>query len=214
MKFVFSLFFSYFLGAIPFGWIFSKLVKGVDIRKMGSGRTGTTNTMRVSGYPIALLTLFLDGFKGVASVWFARYIAPGMVGLEIMAPIFAIVGHNYSVFLVEKDTTGKLVFKGGAGGATALGGVFALMPSAFPIISAIALIMFFAVGYASLATLSIGVSTLLLSVIQYLLGLSSWQYIVYGVLSTGLLVLALLPNLARLKNGNDRGVSWRSRKIK
>ena len=105
-------------------------------------------------------------------------------------------------------------FSRGAGGATALGGVFALMPSAFPIISAIALIMFFAVGYASLATLSIGVSTLLLSVIQYLLGLSSWQYIVYGVLSTGLLVLALLPNLARLKNGNERGVSWRSRKIK
>ncbi len=181
---------------------------------MGSGRTGTTTTMRASGYPIAILTLLLDGFKGMASVWFARYIAPGNIGLEIMAPIFAIVGHNYSVFLVEKDTTGKLIFKGGAGGATALGGAFALMPSAFPIISIIALIMFFAVGYASLATLSIGASTLLLSVIQYLLGLSSWQYIVYGVLSIGLLVLALLPNLARLKSGTERGVSWRSRKTK
>lgn len=212
MKLFFSLLFSYFLGAIPFGWILSKLVKGVDIRKIGSGRTGTTNTMRASGYPIAILTLLLDGFKGVASVWLARYIAPGMIGLEIMAPILAIVGHNYSIFLVEKDTTGKWIFKGGAGGATALGATLALMPSAFPIISIIALIMFFAVGYASLATLSIGASTLLLSVIQYLLGLSSWQYIVYGVLSTGLLVLALLPNIARLKNGTERGVSWRSRK--
>lgn len=209
MKFVFSLFFSYFLGAIPFGWIFSKLVKGVDIRKMGSGRTGTTNTMRASGYPIAILTLLLDGFKGVVSVWLASWLAPGMLGLEIIAPIFAIVGHNYSIFLVEKDTTGKLIFKGGAGGATALGGTFALMPSAFPIISAIALIMFFAVGYASLATLSIGASTLLLSVIQYLFGSSSWQNIVYGVMSTGLLVLALLPNITRLKNGTERGVSWR-----
>jgi glycerol-3-phosphate acyltransferase PlsY len=129
-----------------------------------------------------------------------------------VAPIFAIVGHNYSFFLVEKDTKGKLIFKGGAGGATALGAVLALMPPTFPIISAIALIMFFGVGYASLATLSIGASTLLLSVIQYLLGLSPWQYIVYGVLSTALLVLALLPNITRLKNGTERGVSWRSRK--
>lgn len=206
---IFGLISSYFLGAIPFGWIFSKLVKGVDIRKMGSGRTGTTNTMRASGYPIAILTLLLDGFKGVVSVWLASWLAPGMLGLEIIAPIFAIVGHNYSIFLVEKDTTGKLIFKGGAGGATALGGTFALMPSAFPIISAIALIMFFAVGYASLATLSIGASTLLLSVIQYLFGSSSWQNIVYGVMSTGLLVLALLPNITRLKNGTERGVSWR-----
>ena len=212
MKIFFSLFFSYFLGAIPFGWILSKLVKGVDIRKMGSGRTGTTNTMRASGYPTAILTLLLDSFKGMASVWLARWLAPGMLGLEIMAPIFAIIGHNYSLFLLEKDTTGKWIFKGGAGGATALGGALALMPSAFPIISAIALIMFFAVGYASLATLSIGASTLLLSVIQYLLGLSSWQYIVYGVLNTVLLVLALLPNIARIINGTERGVSWRSRK--
>ncbi len=209
MKIFFCLFSSYFLGAIPFGWVLSKLVKGVDIRKMGSGRTGTTNTMRASGYPIAILTLLLDGFKGVVSVWLASWLAPGMLGLEIIAPIFAIVGHNYSIFLVEKDTTGKLIFKGGAGGATALGGTFALMPSAFPIISAIALIMFFAVGYASLATLSIGASTLLLSVIQYLFGSSSWQNIVYGVMSTGLLVLALLPNITRLKNGTERGVSWR-----
>ncbi len=209
MKIFFCLFSSYFLGAIPFGWVLSKLVKGVDIRKMGSGRTGTTNTMRASGYPIAILTLLLDGFKGVVSVWLASWLAPGMLGFEIIAPIFAIVGHNYSIFLVEKDTTGKLIFKGGAGGATALGGTFALMPSAFPIISAIALIMFFAVGYASLATLSIGASTLLLSVIQYLFGSSSWQNIVYGVMSTGLLVLALLPNITRLKNGTERGVSWR-----
>lgn len=165
--------------------------------------------MRASGYPIVILTLLLDGFKGVASVWLARYLAPGMIGLGIIALIFAIIGHNYSVFLVAKDTTGKLVFKGGAGGATALGGTFALMPSAFPIISILALIMFFTLGYAWLATLSIGASTLLLSDIQYLLGLSSWQNIVYEVMSTGLLVLALLPNITRLKTGTERGVSWR-----
>lgn len=212
MKILFSLLCSYFLGAIPFGWILSKLVKGVDIRKIGSGRTGTTNTMRASGYPIAVLTLLLDGLKGVASVWLARWLAPEIPGLAIIAPIFAIIGHNYSVFLAEKDTTGKLIFKGGAGGATALGASLALLPSAFPIIIAIALIMFFAVGYASLATLSIGVSTLLTSIIRYLLGLSSWHYIAFGVLSTGLLVLALLPNITRLINGTERGVSWRLKK--
>ena len=156
--------------------------------------------MRASGYPIAILTLFLDGPKGTASVWPARWLARGILGLEIITPNFAIIGHNYSVFLVKKNTTGKLIFKRGTGGVNALGAALALMPSTFPIISAIALIMFFAVGYAPLTTLSFGVSTLRLSVIQYLLSLSSWQLTVYGVLSTGLLVLVLLPNLARLKN--------------
>jgi glycerol-3-phosphate acyltransferase PlsY len=116
LKIFFSPLFSYFLGAIPFGWILSKLVKGVDIRKIGSGRTGTTNTMRASGYPIAVLTLLLDGLKGVASVWLARWLAPEIPGLAIIAPIFAIIGHNYSVFLAEKDTTGKLIYKFGYGG--------------------------------------------------------------------------------------------------
>lgn len=126
----------------------------------------------------------------------------GRIGLEIMTPPFVIVGQNYSIFLVGKGTTGKWTFKGGTGGARDLRATLALIPSAFPFISAIAFIMFFAVGYASLAILSIGASTLLLSVIQYLLDLSSWQYIVYGFLSTGLFVLALLPNIVRL-------ISWR-----
>ncbi len=203
---------SYFLGAIPFGWILSKLIMKVDIRKTGSGRTGTTNTMRSSGYPIAILTLVLDALKGFTSVWLARWIMPGLIELEILAPVLAIVGHNYSIFLLERGENGKLIFHGGAGGAAAFGGAIGLIPSSLPIILGIAVIMFFAVGYASLATLSVGISTLLLAVIRYLLGLSSWHYIVYGILSTGLLILALLPNIARLKNGTERGVGWRMKK--
>jgi glycerol-3-phosphate acyltransferase PlsY len=203
LKNFFSLFFSYFLGSIPFSWIFSKLAKGRDIRNIGSDRTGTTTITRASGYPIAFLTRFLDGPQGTASVWSARWLARGILGLEIIAPNFAIIGHNYFVFLVKKTTTGKLIFKRGTGGVIAPGAALALMPSTFPIISAITLIMVFAVGYVSHTTLSFGVSPLRLSVIHYLLSLSSWQYIMSGVLSTGLLVLVLLPNLARLKNGTN-----------
>jgi len=112
LKFSFSLLFSYFLGAISFGWILSRLVKGVDIRKIEGLNTGTTNTMRASGYPIAILTLLLDGFKGVASDWLARYLASGRIGLEIIAPIFSIIRHNDSFFLVGKKHYGQIDLQG------------------------------------------------------------------------------------------------------
>lgn len=117
---------SYLLGSIPFGLLLAGLFTGQDIRKIGSGRTGTTNTLRAAGYPLAIVTFLLDKAKSTAGVWLARWLLPGQIWMEVFAPIAVIAGHNYSIFLLERDERGRLRLRGGAGGAVALGGTIGL----------------------------------------------------------------------------------------
>lgn len=122
------------LGSIPAGLLLAKM-RGVDLRKVGSGNIGTTNVLRTVGKTEAALTLIFDGMKGFAPVvllpavfgflqmdipsctpWVAynkTIIAQGLIGLA------AILGHIFSIFLA---------FRGGKGVATSIGVVFGLAP--------------------------------------------------------------------------------------
>jgi glycerol-3-phosphate acyltransferase PlsY len=109
---------SYFIGAIPFGLIFSKLLSGVDVRDVGSGNIGATNVLRASGKTAAILTLLADAVKGLAPVLTARFLFYDDV-MTMSAGIAAILGHNFPVYLR---------FKGGKGVATSYGVVLAVAP--------------------------------------------------------------------------------------
>jgi glycerol-3-phosphate acyltransferase PlsY len=207
-----ALLLSYFIGSIPFGLVIVKLATGRDIRTVESGRTGGTNAMRAAGFFAGAGTAILDLFKGIGAVWLARWILPGNVWLEICAPLAAVLGHNYSIFLMERNAQGKLRLRGGAGGAPTTGGAVGLWWPSFFIIFPIGMGFLFGVGFASLATLSIGISTTLVFVFRYLNGDSPWQYILYGVAATILLAISLRPNIRRLLNGSERLVGWRARR--
>ena len=112
---------GYIIGSIPFGLLIVKSKTGKDIRTVESGRTGGTNAVRAAGFGAGLLTALLDILKGAASVWLAQTLLPGNHVFPILAPLAAILGHNYSLFLISRDETGKLRFHGGAGGAPTLG---------------------------------------------------------------------------------------------
>ena len=92
---------GYLLGSIPFGLLIVKMKTGKDIRTVESGRTGGTNAARAAGLGAGLLTAVLDIFKGTLAVWVAQWLDPSNHILHVLAPIFAILGHNYSVFLIE-----------------------------------------------------------------------------------------------------------------
>lgn len=203
---------SYLLGSIPFGLLLARLVTGKDIRAIGSGRTGTTNTLRAAGYPIAILTFILDMAKSAAGVWLARWLAPGQTWMEVLAPIAVIVGHDYSIFLLERDERGRLRLRGGAGGASALGGTIGLWPPSILFLIPIGVLIYFGVGYASVATMSIGLMAALIFAVRAWLGLSSWIYVAYGLLAEVLLLWALRPNIKNLLNGAERGIGWRAKR--
>ena len=204
---------AYFIGSIPFGLIIVKLSTGKDLRSVESGRTGGTNAMRAAGVWAGVATAIFDVFKGIGAVFISHVLIPGNhVWLEVLAPFFSIIGHNYSVFLIERNESGWLRFRGGAGGATCLGGSIGLwFPSLFIILPLSGLIYYF-VGYASITTLSIAIFSTLIFAVRALLGHSPWQYAVYGLLAFMALAWALRPNIKRLFDGTERVVGLRARK--
>ncbi len=197
---------GYILGSIPFGLLIVKMKTGKDIRTVESGRTGGTNALRAAGLGAGLLTALLDILKGAASVWLARAVAPGESWLQVLAPIASIIGHNYSIFLPERDERGRLRFRGGAGGAPALGGALGLWAPSVLIVLPLGAVVFFTLGYASITTMSVALFATIVFAVGALQGMP-WANVLYGMAAEGLLMWALRPNLRKLVEGRERVVS-------
>ncbi len=113
--------FAYFLAAIPTGVLVARL-KGVDLRKLGSGNIGATNAGRVLGTKLGVLVLVLDTIKAATPIWLAR--SPWALGPDdalglASVGLAAVVGHIFPIYLG---------FRGGKGVACALGVFLALDP--------------------------------------------------------------------------------------
>jgi glycerol-3-phosphate acyltransferase PlsY len=199
---------GYLLGSIPFGLLIVKIKTGKDIRQVESGRTGGTNAVRAAGFGAGLLTAILDILKGAASVWIAERMIPGIHLFHILAPIASILGHNYSLFLIDRDANGRLRFHGGAGGAPALGGAMGLWPWMFPIVFGAGALIWFTLGIASVTTMAIGVVVIIIFAIRIALGYQEPIDIWYGVAAELLLVWALRPNIRKLFAGQERVVKF------
>jgi glycerol-3-phosphate acyltransferase PlsY len=109
---------SFLLGSIPCGFLTAYFVRGIDIRRFGSGNIGATNVLRVIGKPWGILVFILDflkGFSALLLVIFLRPQAPNYI--YILSAILVVSGHNWTPFLK---------FKGGKGVATSLGAISAL----------------------------------------------------------------------------------------
>lgn len=107
--------FGYLLGSIPFALIFTWLSGGGDIRQIGSGNVGATNVLRTGSRWAAAATLLCDAGKGAVAILLVR--AHYNDTMAAFAGLGAFLGHVYPVWLK---------FKGGKGGATALGIALAL----------------------------------------------------------------------------------------
>ena len=205
---------SYLLGSIPFGLLIVKLRTGKDIRQVESGRTGGTNAMRAAGCLAGGITTVLDVTKSTLCAWLAIVLLPDIYWIHVLAPIMAILGHNYSIFLIERDEKRGVRLRGGAGGAPSVGGAIGLwFPSLF-IIAPLGFLIFYFIGYASVATMSVPILAILIFAVRAYLGLSPWQYMFYGVIAELILIWALRPNIRRLLKGEERLVGWRAKRRK
>lgn len=120
---------SYLVGSIPNAYFLGKL-RGIDIRKFGSGNVGATNAFRVLGPLAGISALLLDALKGFVSVVFLAdyFIRQGIafdgLFLRILLGVVSVLGHSLSIFLR---------FKGGKGIATTLGVLIGLSFKIAPI---------------------------------------------------------------------------------
>ena len=118
MQFFFLILISYLIGSIPFSLIFAKLLKGVDVRRRGTGNVGATNTLVTAGRGAGILAVMFDITKGFAAVILARFLI-GSDWSVVLAGVAAIVGHDFPVYLK---------FTGGKGISTTTGAIMAINP--------------------------------------------------------------------------------------
>lgn len=132
MKLLMILVICYFLGSIPFSYIVVKLVKGVDIRTVGSHNAGATNAGRVLGLWGFFVVFFLDMMKSFFPLFVLGKIYNYSLNYLLIFSVLLILGHTYTIFLK---------FKGGKGVATGVGIFLALSPISL----AVALVVFLVV---------------------------------------------------------------------
>lgn len=201
---------GYLIGSVPIGLLIVKMRTGKDVRHVESGRTGGTNVMRAAGFWAGFVTGILDILKAASTVWIAQAFGADPL-VEVLAPIAAIIGHNYSIFLIEREK-GKIRLGGGAGGAASVGGALGLWAPSILIIFPVGLFIFFAVGYASVTTMSVALIAMVIFIIRAWFFEGPWVYVLYGLLAELLLIWALRPNIKRLFAGEERLHGWRAKK--
>ena len=115
---VFYVLAAFFIGSLPFGYWLG-LLRGVDLRKQGSGNTGATNVGRVLGKKWGIFVFVLDLGKGWVAVALAKSVGNLTVTWAVTVGVFAVLGHVFSPWLG---------FRGGKGVATSAGILIGLVP--------------------------------------------------------------------------------------
>lgn len=133
---------AYLLGSIPFAYLAVRLAGRGDVRTIGSGNVGATNTLRAAGWKVALVVAMLDVGKGVAAVVLMR-LATGSPGWAAAAGVAAVIGHCFPLWLS---------FVGGKGVATAVGAFVVLAPAACGVVAVVWAIVLAVSRYVSLAS--------------------------------------------------------------
>lgn len=145
----------YLLGSIPISLIVAKSMKGLDIRKYGSGNVGATNVLRTAGKGPAIVALAGDILKGTIAVafvskFFFRYsIITDYEAFQVLLGLTVICGHIWPVFLK---------FKGGKGVATSAGVLIVLCPKAAVVVAIVWLVTVLWTKYVSLGSILASIS--------------------------------------------------------
>jgi glycerol-3-phosphate acyltransferase PlsY len=191
---------SYLLGSIPSGYLVAKS-QGIDIRQHGSKNIGATNVLRVMGKKWGYFVFFCDVIKGFVSVKLGFLLA-GLFGANmtlasVIAALYCILGHNYTVWLG---------FKGGKGIATSAGVVIALFPPLIVLLMGIVWVLVFWLGrYVSLASISAAAALpIAVALLGPYVGINDyWLVLCFSVVAAALAVWRHRTNITRLLNGTE-----------
>ena len=191
---------AYVSGAIPFGVVIGKVLRGSDLRDIGSGSTGSTNALRAYGPRISALVLACDILKGAIPVVAARWLDadPWIVGA---AAVLTVVGHCWSPFIE---------FDGGKGVATGAGALIALQPwVAFAILLMVLIVLL--TRYVSLGSIISAVSIGAALSVAAVWDKEAAAVAVAAVIIAAIIVWRHRGNIERLLDGSERRISFRSK---
>ncbi len=183
---------AYFLGDIPFSYLFSRLFGGGDIRKKGSGNVGATNVLRTMGIGVAMAALAGDVGKGMLAAWLGLHFGGSAVAAG--CAVAAVIGHCWPAFLG---------FRGGKGVATSAGVLLVLTPKIVLILLACFVIIIAVSRYVSLGSVSVAAALPVLN----LLFVDSLPYIIMSIVLAVLVIYRHRENISRLRNGTESKIS-------
>jgi glycerol-3-phosphate acyltransferase PlsY len=180
---------GYVLGSLPWGYWLPRLLKGVDIRAVGSGSTGAANVWRTLGFKVGLGVALLDIAKGLAAALIGAWLGGELVG--VLAGVAALVGHWRPLF-IGFQRGGKIV-------ATTGGVALALMPLATLAAAVVWIGTFLATRYTSVASMTAATTLPLFAVA---LG-ASWPVVAFAAGAAVAIFVLHRANIARLLSRSE-----------
>lgn len=204
---IISLVIGYFFGIFATGYFYAK-AKKVDIRNVGSGNTGSTNTLRSLGIKAGAITLLGDCFKCILAIVVVGLIFhkndPQFVKiLQLYAGLGAIIGHNHPFYLN---------FKGGKGIACTAGFIIAICPYEVPVCLFLFIAIVAITRYVSLGSIVVAISFFVQTLIFGYLGwfaLSGRNLVELYAVSAFIMCMALIrhrSNIVRLIKGTENKI--------
>lgn len=191
---------AYLIGSISSGYLVGKMYRNVDLRRMGSGSTGATNTFRTLGPGAGVLVALLDIAKGAAAVLLAGAVVPAdrdsVAIAQAIAAVAVVAGHCWPVLLEGR---------GGRGVATGFGALFFIATPAWAtavLAFVIALAVTRIVSVSSLASVAGAVGGY---VAFTAIGFTrfEWATLAFFLIGGAIIVWRHRPNIERLTRGAE-----------
>jgi len=193
---------AYLIGSIPAGLLAGKL-RGIDIRKHGSGNIGATNVVRTLGKGMGISVFVFDFLKGMVPVLLAKQFVGASGWIPILAAILAILGHNYPVWLK---------FKGGKGIATSAGALAGLLPWALLVAVVVFGLTFALSRYVSVASVATAASLpITTAILTYRSSGLTSPLLIFTLIIAALAIWRHRANIQRLRAGTEHRFTPRSR---
>jgi glycerol-3-phosphate acyltransferase PlsY len=197
---------AYLAGSLPTSYLAGRLLRGVDLRREGSGNLGATNVYRTLGLWPAVVVMLVDIAKGFLSAAYVPRVAAALAPaagstdgiLPLACGLAAILGHVFPVWLG---------FRGGKGVATAVGVFLALSPAAT--LGAV-LVWLAAVGLVrivSVASLALGVCLPFFVFAEQRDRVGAEPLVGFAALAGLFVWWTHRENLRRLASGQERRIS-------
>ena len=185
---IFLIILSYLLGSLSTSIILCR-IKGVNIRTIGSGNAGATNTVRALGKKYGALVLILDVLKGIIPTLIASTLSSNSLTLPVLCAFATVLGHVFPIYFS---------FNGGKGAATFIGTIIVIFPIGALICFISWILIIILSGYVGLATI---LAAIIFPLSIFIAG--KMNLIFFGITAMLFVLIAHYKNFIRLIKGQE-----------